>query len=76
MLTKCASEIREVKKKGRRANKRPATDLGERAGKMVRSNLPELPNTMYMVIIHRVSNGKNTFLAPKQLQASYTDVMH
>jgi len=28
-LKKCASEIREPRKKGRRGNKRPATDLGE-----------------------------------------------
>jgi len=29
-LKKCASEIREPRKKGRRGNKRPATDLGEK----------------------------------------------
>jgi len=73
---KCASEIREAREKGRRANKGPATDLGERAGKMVRSNLPELPNTTFMVMIHWVLNGQDMFLALKQLQASYTNVRH
>ena len=75
-LKKCASEIREARKKGRRGNKRPATDLGERPGKKARSNLRELPNTTFTVMISWVSNGKDMVLAPKQLQASYTDVRH
>jgi len=33
ILTKCASEVWVVTKKGRRGNKRLATDLGERVGK-------------------------------------------
>ena len=75
-MNKCASEIRKARKKGCRGNKRPATDLGERVGKMVRSNLPEMPNTTFTVMIHWVSNGKDMVLAPKQLQALYTDVRH
>jgi len=75
-LNKCASEIRKARKKGRRGNKRPATDLGERARNKARSNLPELPNPMFTVMIHWVSNGKDMVLAPKQLQASDTDVRH
>jgi len=51
-LNKCASEIWEMRKKGRRGNKQPATDLGERVGKKARSNLPELPNTTFTVMIH------------------------
>jgi len=51
-------------------------DLGERTGKQVAGNLPELPNTMFTVIIHWVLNGKDMVLAPKQLQASFTDVRH
>jgi len=51
-------------------------DLGECARNKARSNLPELPNTMFTVMIHWVSNGKDMVLAPKQLQASYTDVRH
>ena len=39
-LKKCASEIREARKMVRRGNNRPATDLGERASKKARSNLP------------------------------------
>jgi len=75
-LKKCATEIREVRKKGRRGNKQPATDLKESVGKKVRSNLPELPNTTFTVIIHWLSNCKDMVLSPKQLQASYTDVRH
>jgi hypothetical protein len=50
-LKKCASEVREASKKGRQGNKRPATDLGEGAGKKVRGNVAELPNTTFMVVI-------------------------
>jgi len=60
----------------RRGNKRPAMHLGERMGSKARSNLPELPNTTFTVMIHWVMNGKDVVLAPKQLQASYTDVRH
>jgi len=75
-LKKSTSEIHEARKKGRRGNKRLETDLGERAGNKARSNLPELPDTMFTVMIHWVSNGKDMVLAHKQLQASYTDVTH
>jgi len=73
---KCASEMWEARKKGMRGNMRPATDLAERVGNKVRSNLPELPNTTFTVMIHWVWNGKDMVLASKQLQASYTDVRH
>ena len=73
---KCAREIREVRKKRRRGNKRPATDLGECTSNKARSNLPELPNTTFMVVICRVSNGNDIVLSPNQLQAAYTDVRH
>jgi len=75
-LKKCTSAIREARKKRRRGNTRPATDLGERAGKQARSNLPQLQNRMFMDMIHWVSNGKDMVLAPKQLQVLYTDVRH
>jgi hypothetical protein len=52
------------------------TDLGERTSKQTRSNLPELPNTTFMVVICQVSNGKDIVLSPNQLQAVYTDVRH
>jgi len=73
-LKKCASEVREGRMKGRRGNKRSATDLGECAGKKVRGNVPELPNTTFMVVIRRVLNGNNDLTSSMQLQASYTDV--
>jgi len=65
-----------VRNKGRRGNKPPATHLGEHAGTTARSKLTELPNTTFSVMIHWVSNGKDMVPAPKQLQASYTDVRH
>jgi len=74
LLKKCASEIAQARNNGRRGNKRPATDFGECAGDKEGSNLPELPITMCTVMIHWVSNGKDMVPAPKQLQASYTDV--
>ena len=43
---------------------------------MSRSNLPELPNTTFTVMIHWVSNCKDMVLAAKQPQASYSDVRH
>ena len=42
----------------------------------MRSNLPEFPNTTFTVKISWESNGKDMVLAPKQLQASYTDIRH
>jgi len=39
-------------------------------------NLPELPNTIFMVVICCVSNTKDMVLAPNQLQTLYTDVRH
>jgi hypothetical protein len=65
-----------VKKQGIPGNNRTATDIGKYAGQKVRSNLPELPNTMFTDMIHRVLNGKNMVLATKPLEASYTDVRH
>ena len=44
--------------------------------KMAGSNLPELPNTMFTGMICWMSNGKDIILAPKHLQASYTDVRY
>jgi hypothetical protein len=75
-LKQCESEIREPRKKGRQGNKRPASDLGERADTQARRNLPELPKTIFTVMIHWVLNGKDIVLAPKPLHASYTDVRH
>jgi len=75
-LKKCASEVQEARKKGSRGNKRPATDVGERAGNIARGNLPELPNTTFIVVIRRVPNGDDDQTSSMQLQASYTDVRH
>jgi hypothetical protein len=76
ILKKCANEVREARKKGRCGKKRVATDLGECVGKKSRRNVPELPNTTFMVVIRRVLNGNNDPTFSMQLQASYTDVRH
>jgi len=73
-LKKCASEICEAWKKGRRGNKPPVTDFGEHASEEAGSNLPELPNTIFMVVMCWVSNGNDIVLSRKQLQAPYPDV--
>jgi hypothetical protein len=75
-LKKCASVTREVRKKRRRGNKRPAIELGECVGKKMRRNLAELPNTPFMVVIRRVQSGNNDETSSIQLQASYTNVRH
>jgi hypothetical protein len=51
-------------------------DFGVHAGKTGISNLPQLPDTAFTVMIHWVSNGKDMVLALNQLQALYTDVSH
>jgi len=53
-----------------------ATDLGELAGQKVKSNLPELPNTIFMAVIRWVLDGNDNVRSPTQLQAPYTDVKH
>jgi len=73
-LMKCASEMPEARKEGRQGNTWPVTHLGVRRGTKARSNLPEVPTTMFTVVIRWVSNGNDFILAPKQLQASYPDV--
>jgi hypothetical protein len=75
-LKQCASEVREARKKGRRVNMRPATDLGECTGEKARGNVPELPNTTCMVVIRRALNGNIDPTSSMQFQASYTDVRH
>jgi len=75
-VTKCKSKIWEARKKGKRVNKRLATDLGERTRNKVRSNLPEWSNTMFMVVIRQGSNGNHIILSPNQLQALDTGVRH
>ena len=73
---KSGSEVREARKKGGRGNKRPTRDFGERTGKKARGNVPELPNTTFMVVIRRVPNGNNYQTLSNQFQASYADVRH
>ena len=45
-------------------------------GKKARGNIPELPNTTFMVVTCRVSNGNDDETSTMQLQASYKDVRH
>jgi hypothetical protein len=51
-------------------------DLGQHASNKATSNYPELPNTMFIIVICRVANGNDIVLSPNQLQATYTDVRH
>jgi len=76
ILKKCVSKVWQVTKKGRWGNMGPATDLEERKGKNTSGNLPQLPNTTFMVVIRRVANGINAQTTSMQLQSSYTDVRH
>ena len=75
-LKKGEREIWEVKKMGRQGNKRLATDLGEHASTKATTNLLELPNTTFMVLICRVLNGNSMVQFPKQLPALCTDARH
>jgi len=75
-LKKCANEVWEARKQGRRGNKRPATDLGVPTRKKATGKVPKLPNTTFMVVIRRVLNGNNDPTSSMQFQAVYTDVTH
>jgi hypothetical protein len=68
VLKKCASKIREVRKKGRRGNMLMATDVSDCASKQARRTLPEVPITTFMVVIGWVSNRKDMALAQNPLQ--------
>ena len=59
ILKTCASVTRKASKDGTHGNKQPAADFAERASQKARNNLPELPNTTFMVVICWVSNGKD-----------------
>ena len=65
-----------MRKKGWRGNTRPATDVGELVGHKVKGNIPEMPNTMFVAVIHRVPDGNNIQTFSNQVQSSYTGVRH
>jgi len=50
--------------------------MGEHPGKKSRGNLPEVPNSTFMVVSRRVPNGTNDQTSTNKLHASYTDVRH
>jgi len=75
-LKKCGSEVQEARRKGRQGHKRLATDFGDPAGNNARAILAELPNSSFLVVIHRVPNGNKEQTSSNRLQASYTDVTH
>jgi len=76
VIKKCATEVQEERKKGRRGNKRPATDVADRAGHKLRVKVPELQNTTFMVVIHRVLNCNDSPTSSMECLAPYTDVRH
>jgi hypothetical protein len=75
-LMNCTTEVWVGKKKGSRGNKRPETDMGEWVGKQVRSNVLELANTTFMIVIRRVPKINNDQTFSKRLCALFTDVRH
>jgi hypothetical protein len=52
------------------------TDLGVRAGKKVRGNVPEWQNSTFIVVICRVPKGNNDPTSRMQIQASYIAERH
>jgi hypothetical protein len=62
--------------KGRRGKKRPAADLGQHMGQKAKSNLPELPNRTFIIVIRQVLNGNNDQICSVQHHALYPDVRH
>jgi len=75
-LKKCASKVREARKKRLLGKMRLVIDLAEHMGNTARGNLSELLNTTFMIVIRRVPNGNNDHTFSNQLRASYTDVRH
>jgi len=65
-----ASEVRNATKKARQWNMQLVTALGQQVAKRFRGNLPELPTTTFMVVIHWVLNGNNDQTSSMQLQVS------
>jgi len=61
---------------GMSRQKQPVMDVVEHAGTQARTNLQDLSNTMFMVVICWMCNGNDMVLSPNQLQASYTNVRH
>ena len=74
VLKKCAGEVCEVRKKGRRGNKQLVMHLGEHAGNTARCNIPEMPNTTFRIVMLRVPICNNDQISSNPLQPSYTDV--
>jgi len=52
------------------------TNLGECEGTNTRGNCPEMPNTSFIIVIHRVPNGNNDLTSRNQVQALYKDLRH
>jgi hypothetical protein len=75
-LKQCARWVLEGRKKGRRGNQRPATDLGERAGNKPTGEVAGFPNKSFMVVIRGMLNGNNDLTSSMQFKSSYRDVWH
>jgi hypothetical protein len=65
-----------ARKTGNHGSKRLPTDLGERPRSIAGCNLSEFLNTTFIMVMCRVSNGKNIVLSLNQLEAFCTDVRH
>jgi hypothetical protein len=76
ILRQCAGKVHKARKKGRRANNCPATDLAEHMGQQVTDNMRNVPNMTWMVVICRVLHSNKDMTSSMQLQPSYTMVSH
>jgi len=64
------------KEEGKARQQATGDGFGGARGQTAKGNLPELPNTTFMVVIRGVSNGNDDESSSMQLQASYPDVRH
>jgi hypothetical protein len=62
--------------KGKAWQQATRNGFGRAGEQRARSNLPALPNTMFIVVICQVSNGNDVVLSPNQLKPVYTNVRH
>jgi len=69
-------KFQEARKKGRHPIQCQVTVLEVSMRKMARSNLPELLNPTFLIVICWVSNGNNIILSPKQHDALNKDMRH
>jgi hypothetical protein len=58
ILIICSIEVQNARKTGLRGNKRPRSNVAERIVLKARGNLPERPNTTFILLIGQGRNGR------------------